>query len=104
MNLACLKVLGLEQYGIAHDKGSSHGESRIIRIAYHEAAEYVPLLKRAWDLWKQLQQESQQVLHLLTDCTLPCLAVRPFLPICFSSACTTFSSDEILHEVLCLEV
>lgn len=34
-----LKVLGLEQFTLAHDRGSSHGESRIIRQAYYEGAE-----------------------------------------------------------------
>lgn len=61
-----LQVLGLEQYDVAHNKGSSHGESRIIRIAYHEHPDYVPLLQRAWQLWKELEEESQQViLHSL---------------------------------------
>ncbi len=58
------RVLGLEQFGPAHDRGSSHGESRIIRLAYFEGAAYVPLLLRAYELWEQLQRESGQ--HLLT--------------------------------------
>jgi sarcosine oxidase len=37
-------VLGLEKHGPAHDKGSSHGRSRIIRQAYFEDPSYVPLL------------------------------------------------------------
>ena len=55
------QVLGLEQFGIAHDRGSSHGESRIIRLAYHEHPDYVPLLKRAYELWQTLQKERGQV-------------------------------------------
>ena len=58
------KVLGLEQFGPAHDQGSSHGQSRIIRLAYFEGAFYVPLLLRAYELWDQLQRESGR--HLLT--------------------------------------
>jgi sarcosine oxidase len=48
-------VLGLERYGIPHDRGSSHGNSRIIRLAYHEHPYYVPLLRRAYELWRELQ-------------------------------------------------
>jgi sarcosine oxidase len=55
------QVLGLEQYSVAHDRGSSHGESRIIRLAYHEHPDYVPLLKRAWTLWEDLQEKTGQV-------------------------------------------
>ncbi len=45
------KVLGLEQFQLAHDHGSSHGETRLIRQAYFENASYVPLLFRAYELW-----------------------------------------------------
>lgn len=60
------KVLGLEQYSIAHHNGSSHGISRIIRLAYHEDPAYVPLLKRAYELWRQLEQETKQDLLCIT--------------------------------------
>ena len=39
------KVLGLEQFDLGHDRGSSHGESRLVRRAYFEHPAYVPLLK-----------------------------------------------------------
>lgn len=56
------KVLGLEQFTPAHDRGSSHGETRIIRQAYFEHADYVPLLTRAYELWHDLEQETGQQL------------------------------------------
>ena len=59
------QVLGIEQYDIAHDRGSSHGESRIIRLAYHEHPDYVPLLLRAYQLWQELERESGQATHNL---------------------------------------
>lgn len=59
-----LKVLGLEQFTPAHDRGSSHGRSRIIREAYFEHPDYVPLIQRAYDLWEILQRESGQRLLL----------------------------------------
>jgi sarcosine oxidase len=51
------RVLGLEQYTPAHDRGSSHGKTRIIRQAYFENPAYVPLLLRAYELWHELQDE-----------------------------------------------
>lgn len=57
-----LRVLGIDRFGPAHDQGSSHGETRIIRKAYFEHPNYVPLLLRAYDLWAELEAESQQKL------------------------------------------
>ncbi|HZD65751.1 MAG TPA: N-methyl-L-tryptophan oxidase [Acidimicrobiales bacterium] len=50
-----LAVLGLEQFGPAHDRGSSHGGSRVVRQAYFEDPSYVPLARRAYDLWAELE-------------------------------------------------
>ena len=52
------KVLGVEQHSAAHDKGSSHGASRIIRQAYYEHPDYVPLVQRAYELWEGLESDS----------------------------------------------
>lgn len=60
-----LKALGIEQYSIGHDRGSSHGETRIIRKAYFEHPDYVPLLLRAYDLWRDLEgAEELSLMHL----------------------------------------
>jgi monomeric sarcosine oxidase len=48
------RVLGLDRYPPAHDRGASHGETRIVRKAYFEGAGYVPLLHRAYELWDEL--------------------------------------------------
>ena len=53
-----LSVLGLERYGPAHDQGSAHGGSRIIRQSYFEGPAYVPLLQRAFEGWRELQEQS----------------------------------------------
>lgn len=60
------KVLGLEQYSPAHALGSSHGQSRIIRLAYFEDPAYVPLLRRAYELWADLEQRTGTTLLLKT--------------------------------------
>jgi len=52
------RVLGLEQFGPVHDRGSSHGGSRIIRQSYFEDPAYVPLLRRAYELWQRLAADS----------------------------------------------
>ncbi len=60
-----LSVLGLEQFSIGHDRGSSHGETRIIRKAYFEHPDYVPLLLRAYTLWRDLEgSEELSLMHL----------------------------------------
>lgn len=55
-------VIGLEQFGPAHDLGSSHGKSRMIRKAYFEEPSYVPLVLRAYELWRELEREAGQEL------------------------------------------
>ncbi len=48
-------VLGLDRFSPGHDRGSSHGQTRIIRRAYFEHPDYVPLLERAYQLWAELE-------------------------------------------------
>ena len=60
------RVLGLEQFSLVHDRGSSHGQTRIIRTAYHEHPDYVPLVRRAFERWYEL--ERLRGVHLLTEC------------------------------------
>lgn len=59
-------VLGLEAFDIPHDRGSSHGVNRIIRLAYYEDAAYVPLLQRAYELWHELEDVSHERLLITT--------------------------------------
>jgi sarcosine oxidase len=59
------RVLGLEQFTPAHDRGSSHGDSRVIRQAYFEDPAYVPLLRRSYELFADLESTSPGV-HTLT--------------------------------------
>ncbi len=60
-----LRVLALEQYDLGHGFGSSHGLTRIIRLAYFEDPSYVPLLRRAFALWRELEQGLEEpLLHV----------------------------------------
>jgi sarcosine oxidase len=60
------RVVGLEQFTLAHDRGSSHGRSRVTRQAYFENPAYVPLLGRANELWTELQRDSGKRLMEIT--------------------------------------
>ena len=53
-----MHVLGLDRFTPPHALGSSHGESRIIREAYFEHPAYVPMVQRAYELWRRLENES----------------------------------------------
>ena len=53
-----VRVLCLDRFPLAHDRGSSHGQTRLIRLAYYEHPDYVPLLERAYQLWRDLETAS----------------------------------------------
>ena len=50
------KIAGIDRFHPPHQQGSSHGESRIIRQAYHENPLYVPLVQAAYPLWTELSE------------------------------------------------
>ena len=60
------KVLGLEQFDITHEFGSHAGQSRIIRKAYFEHPDYVPLLERAYENWEALEWETDKQVYYKT--------------------------------------
>jgi sarcosine oxidase len=60
------RVLGLEQHDLLHELGSSHGLTRIIRLAYHEHPSYVPLLRRSYELWHELEARAGERLLITT--------------------------------------
>ncbi len=57
------RTLGIDQFAPAHDRGSSHGQTRMIRQAYFEHPDYVPLVLRAFERWHELEQQSGQQLY-----------------------------------------
>src|SRR5579859_1541676 len=60
------RVLGIEQFASPHDQGSSHGGSRINRRAYWESPDYVPLVLRAYELWRRLEKDTNTRLMQIT--------------------------------------
>ena len=68
-----LSTLGIDQHGPAHDRGSSHGQSRVIRQAYYEHPNYVPLILRSYEMWDELNKRhrtSPEIKELMTQCGL----------------------------------
>ena len=61
-----MRVLGLERFSVPNDSGSSHGVNRIIRLAYYEDSSYVPLLKRSYERWRELEKTSGEKLLYIT--------------------------------------
>ena len=60
------RVLGIDAHDIPNAMGSSHGVTRIIRLAYCEDPSYVPLLRRGYELWHDLEDEAQEQLLITT--------------------------------------
>ena len=91
-----VRVLGLEQYDIPHDRGSSHGLSRIIRLAYFEHPAYVPLLHRAYELWWALERDVQERLLIITGS----LDIGTVDSTVFGGALKAAQFHHLVHEVL----
>jgi sarcosine oxidase len=60
------RVLGLEQFDVPNALGSSVGVNRIIRLAYAEHPDYVPLLRRSYELWRELEALAGEKLLVIT--------------------------------------
>ena len=90
------RVLGLERFDIPHDMGSSHGYTRIIRLAYYEHPSYVMLLKRAYELWRQIETHvGEQLLHITGS-----IDAGPSDSWVFKGSLQSCVEHELPHEVL----
>ena len=91
-----LRVLGLERYDLLHEYGSSHGLTRIIRLAYWEHPSYVALLRRAYELWRELQSlSSEQLLHITGS-----VDAGPAGGLIFTGALKSSQLHGLAHEVM----
>jgi sarcosine oxidase len=89
-------VIGVEQFAPGHDRGSSHGQSRIIRTAYSEGGGYVGLAQRAWRLWDELEGESGERLLERSGGLLMGDADSPWV----SGALESAAAHHLPHELL----
>ncbi len=90
------KVLGLEQYDIPHEMGSSHGYSRMIRYTLQEHPKYVPLVRRAYELWHELEDAGGETLVVTTGSVRAGPSDSPF----FKDAQESCDVHSIPYEVL----
>jgi len=91
-----LRVLALEQHDLGHDVGSSHGLTRIIRLAYFEDPSYVPLLRRAFTLWRELEAGlDEPLLHITGG-----LDVGAAGSVVFEGSRRSCREHDLPHEVL----
>ena len=91
-----LRVLGLERFDVPHELGSSHGVNRIIRLAYFEHPSYVPLLRRAYERWRELEAASGEQLLYITGS----LDVGPEDGMVFPGSLQSCREHDLPHEVL----
>ena len=91
-----LKVLGLEQYDIPHDLGSSHGYSRMIRYTLQEHPSYVPLVRRAYELWHHLENAAGERLVVTTGSVRAGPPESPY----FQNAKESCDAHNIPYEIL----
>jgi sarcosine oxidase len=90
------RVLGIERFDIPHAMGSSHGVTRIIRLPYYEAPEYVPLLKRAYELWREIEAAAGERLLVTTGS----VDAGPEDGELFGGALASARAHDLPHEVL----
>lgn len=57
-----LRAVGIDRFDPPHDQGSTHGETRITRLAIAEGSEYVPLVRRSHEIWRELEAETGETL------------------------------------------
>lgn len=91
-----LDVLGLERYDIPHSRGSSHGITRIIRKPQYEDPAYVPLVRRAYELWDALEERSDRELLKITGG----LDIGPPDSQVFRGSLRSCEAHNIEHEIL----
>jgi sarcosine oxidase len=90
------RVLGLEKFDIPNTMGSSHGYTRIIRKAYYEDPSYVTLIKRAYELWEEIEQRADQQLLVKTGS----LDIGPADSWVFKGSRQSCVDHNLIHEVL----
>src|SRR5476649_2946244 len=62
-----VRALGIDQFSPPHDRGSSHGDSRITRLAIGEGERYTPLATRSHEIWREIERELGGGAQLLTQ-------------------------------------
>lgn len=90
------RVLVLDRFRPPHAQGSTHGETRVIREAYFEHPAYVPLVQRAYDLWRELERQTGSSLLRITGG----LMIGPPEGVVFKGSRTSAEQHGLPHEIL----
>lgn len=90
------RVVGIEQFEPTHDRGSSHGESRIIRLSYFEHPSYVPLVRRALEKWRELEDLTGRTILTVTGVLEAGYSGSPIV----SGSLEASRQHDLTHEVL----
>jgi sarcosine oxidase len=89
-------ALGVDRYHPPHSQGSTHGQSRVIREAYYEHPLYVPLVRRAYECWYELEEESGKSIYRQTGGLMLGQAEGPVI----SGSIASAVEHGIAHELL----
>src|SRR5262249_18802920 len=90
------RVLGLEQFNVPNELGSSGNQTRVYRFAYFEHPAYVPLMRRAYERWLELQQQTcNRLVH-----PIGCLTIGPRDGRLVNGATTACRIHGLAHEIL----
>jgi sarcosine oxidase len=91
-----LRIIGIDRHHPPHDRGSTHGDTRITRLAIGEGPEYVPLVRRSHTLWRKLEAACGATLMRQVGGLVIGDADDPFLAQTRANACR----HEVAHENL----
>jgi sarcosine oxidase len=97
------QVLGLDQFSPPHPKGSTHGETRITRLAIGEGEEYVDFAVRSHEIWKEIERESGKTLLFSVGGLIissPDTKSSAHVPNFFSTTLDVARKKNITHEEL----
>jgi sarcosine oxidase len=90
------RVVGIDRFVPGHDHGSSHGETRIIRLGYFEHPSYVPLLRRSYELWRELEADCGRKLMRITGIVEIGMPIGPLVTGTLAAA----REHDLPHEIL----
>ena len=90
------RVVGIDRFTPGHDHGSSHGETRIIRLGYFEHPSYVPLLRRSYELWRELEADSGRKLMRITGIVEIGMPIGPLV----RGTLAAVREHDLQHEIL----
>ena len=97
------RVVGIEQFEPPHAKGSSHGDTRITRLAIGEGAQYTPLVLRSNEIWREVEAATGETLHVVTGGLIlssPARSATTHVPDFFENTLAAARRVGIAHEIL----